>query len=117
MYDSVYESMETPSDEVIEDDYAIDGWFIAQRRQREQDRKSSSGGNNLPDAGEVFIPVSNNKEAARVYDMNTEEGKKVLKSQTKDIKEKGTVKESELSHVKQDLAMKANRQLMERYRK
>ena len=45
------------------------------------------------------------------------EAKNILKSQTKDIQEKGTVKESELSHVKQDLAMKANRQLMERYKK
>ena len=116
MYDSIYESMETPSDEIIEDDYAIDGWFIAQRRKRDDDRKSS-GGNNLPDAAEVFIPVGSNKEAARVYDMNTQEGKNILKSQSKDIKEKGNVKESELSHVKQDLAMKANRQLMERYRK
>lgn len=115
MYDSVYESMETPSDEIIEDDYAIDGWFIAQRRKRDEDRKSS--GNNLPDAAEVFVPVGSDKEAARVHDMNTQEGKNIIKSQIKDIEEKGTVKESELSHVKQDLAMKANRKLMERYKK
>jgi len=116
MYDSVYESMETPSDDIIEDDYAIDGWFTAQRRKRDDDRKGSES-NKLPDAAEVFVPVGSNKEAARVYDMNTQEGKSILKSKSKDIEQKGCVKESELTHVKQDLAMKANRQLMERHRK
>lgn len=116
MYDSVYESMETPSDDVIEDDYAIDGWFTAQRRKRDDDRKGSES-NNLPDAAEVFVPVSNNKEAARVYDMNTQKGKSIIKSTSKEIEEKGSVKASELSHVKQDLAMKANRQMMERHKK
>ena len=116
MYDSVYESMETPSDDVIEDDYAIDGWFTAQRRKRDDDRKGSES-NKLPDAAEVFVPVSNNKEAARVYDMNTQKGKGIIKSTSKEIEEKGSVKASELSHVKQDLAMKANRQMMERHKK
>ena len=116
MYDSVYESMETPSDDVIEDDYAIDGWFTAQRRKREDDRKGSNS-NNLPESAEVFVPVSSNKEAARVYNMNTQQGKSIIKSKSKDIEEKGSVKESELSHVKQDLAMKANRQMMERHKK
>ena len=116
MYDSVYESMETPSDDIIEDDYAIDGWFIAQRRKREDDRKDSDS-NSLPQSAEVFVPVSNKKEADRVHNMNTQEAKNILKSKSKEIEEKGSVKESELTHVKQDLAMQSNRQMMERYRK
>jgi hypothetical protein len=116
MYDSVYESMETPSDDVIEDDYAIDGWFTAQRRKREDERKDSDK-NNLPQSAEVFVPTSNKKEAERVYNMNTQEAKNILKSKSKEIEEKGSVKESELNHVKQDLAMQSNRQMMESYRK
>tara|TARA_Y100001963_G_scaffold17618_1_gene21770 strand:- start:460 stop:906 length:447 start_codon:yes stop_codon:yes gene_type:complete len=116
MYDSVYESMETPSDGIIEDDYAIDGWFTVQRRKRDDDRKESQG-DKLPDSAEVFVPVSNQKEAQRVHDMNTQQGKQVIKSRMKDLEEQGSLEEGQFSHVKQDLAMKANKQMFDRYKK
>ena len=116
MYDSIYESMETPSDAIIDDDYAIDGWFTAQRKKRDDDRKESEG-NKLPDSAEVFVPVSNKKEAQRVHDMNTQQGKQVIKSRMKDLEEQGSLEEGQFSHVKQDLAMKANRQMFDRYKK
>ena len=116
MYDSVYESMETPSDSIIEDDYAIDGWFTVQRRKRDDDRKQSEG-NKLPESAEVFVPVSNQKEAQRVHDMNTQQGKQVIKSRMQDLKEQGSLEEGQFSHVKQDLAMKANKQMFDRYKK
>jgi hypothetical protein len=116
MYDSIYESMETPSDNIIEDDYAIDGWFTVQRRKRDDDRKESEG-NKLPESAEVFVPVSNKKEAQRVHDMNTQQGKQVIKSRMKDLEQQGSLEEGQFSHVKQDLAMKANRQMFDRYKK
>ena len=116
MYDSVYEAMETPSDSIIEDDYAIDGWFTVQRRKRDDDRKQSEG-NKLPESAEVFVPVSNQKEAQRVHDMNTQQGKQVIKSRMQDLKEQGSLEEGQFSHVKQDLAMKANKQMFDRYKK
>ena len=116
MYDSVYESMETPADSIIEDDYAIDGWFVVQRRKRDDDRKESEG-NKLPESGEVFVPVSNKKEAQRVHDMNTQQGKQVIKSRMKDLEEQGSLEEGQFTHVKQDLAMKATRQMFERHKK
>ena len=116
MYDSIYESMETPSDSIIEDDYAIDGWFVVQRRKRDDDRKESEG-NKLPESAEVFVPVKNQKEAQRVHNMNTQQGKQVVKSRMKDLEEQGSLEEGQFTHVKQDLAMKANRQMFERYKK
>jgi hypothetical protein len=116
MYDSIYESMETPSDNIIEDDYAIDGWFTVQRRKRDDDRKESEG-NKMPESAEVFVPVSNKKEAQRVHDMNTQQGKQVIKSRMKDLEQQGSLEEGQFSHVKQDLAMKANRQMFDRYKK
>lgn len=61
MYDSVYESMETPSDSIIEDDYAIDGWFTVQRRKRDDDRKQSEG-NKLPESAEVLSRYQTKKK-------------------------------------------------------
>ncbi len=116
MYDSIHESMETPSDDIIDDNYAIDGWFTVQRRKRDDDRKESEG-NKLPESAEVFVPVSNKKEAQRVHDMNTQQGKQVIKSRMKDLEEQGSLEEGQFSHVKQDLAMKANKQMFDRYKK
>ena len=38
LYDSVAESHESPQDKIIEDDDALDGWLIEQRRKREKDK-------------------------------------------------------------------------------
>jgi len=116
MYDSIYESMEVPSDEVIDDNHAVDGWFVVQRRKREDDRKGSKK-DSLPDSAEVFVPVGSQKEAARVHDMNTGQGKGIIKSRFNALKEKGTLDEGEFPHVRQDLQMQSNKALFDRYKK
>ncbi len=42
VYDSAYESMEAPTDEVIEDDKLFDRWLEEQNNKRKQDRKKSA---------------------------------------------------------------------------
>ena len=42
VYDSAYESMESPSDAVIEDDKLFDRWLEDQHNKREQERKKSA---------------------------------------------------------------------------
>lgn len=113
VYDSVYESMEVPSDEIINDNYAIDGWFTVQRRKRDDDKKESSQ-QNLPNNAEVFVPISNDEDANKVHEMNTGHGKAILKSKFKELKQKGAMEESEFSHVKQDLQMRANKAMFDR---
>ena len=39
MYDNVYKSPECPPDEIIADNYAIDGWFIEQHEERKKRQK------------------------------------------------------------------------------
>ena len=42
IYDSAFESMEPPSDEIIEDDKLFDRWLDAQAQKRKQERKQSA---------------------------------------------------------------------------
>jgi len=42
VYDSAYESMESPSDEVMEDDKLFDKWLDEQHKKHEQERKQSA---------------------------------------------------------------------------
>lgn len=116
MYDSIYESMETPAEAVIEDDIAIDGWFIVQRRQREDDRKENEK-NKLPETEEVFVMVNSQKEADHVYNMNTEQGKRLHNTKLREAKEKGSMNESEFSQTKQQNQMAANRATFERFKR
>jgi len=63
VYDSAYESMESPSDAVLEDDKLFDRWLEEQHQKREQGRKKSafdqkvSAMNKVGDAHEVSISV------------------------------------------------------------
>ena len=115
MYDNIYESMETPSEDIINDDIAIDGWFALQSRKREDEQKKSQA-DGLPESAEVFVPVSNKKEAQRVHDMNDLAGKRQISSRMKDLKERGSLEEGDFSHVRQDIQMKSNQAVFQHYK-
>ena len=58
MYDNIYEHPECPDDKIIEDDDALDGWMILQKRKNDKDKKKSqfdSSNPNLKNSGEVFV--------------------------------------------------------------
>lgn len=116
VYDSIYESPDMPSDEIIEDDYAIDGWFTSQKNKRDDDNKNAMK-DTLPKTGEVFLMVKNKEEAKNVHSMNTQEGKEAIKSREQDLKRNGSLKEQEFSHVQTKLKMKANQLLVEHFKK
>lgn len=115
-YDSVYESPDMPSEDIIMDDYAIDGWFSIQR-QKQEDQSKDSQKDQMPKTGEVFVMVKNKEEAKNVHEMNTQEAKSVIKSRERDLKNKGSLKEQEFSHVQTNLKMQANQLLSDHYKK
>jgi hypothetical protein len=57
IYDSAFESMEPPSDEIIEDDEKFDKWLEEQNKKRKQDRKSKN-------LGSKFDKVNSNAQEA-----------------------------------------------------
>lgn len=94
MYDSVQESMDCPTEEVIDDDDLLDGWFVLQRRKREQEKKENEvdGMNpNIARHQEVYMPARNKKEAARINDLNSTTAKVVKKQRFNKIKNQGKV--------------------------
>jgi len=74
MYDNVRQHPECPSNEIIEDDDALDGWFIYQNRKAEKEKKKNSImnkiGNKSKDAGEVFLITDDIKERDAIYALN-----------------------------------------------
>lgn len=112
-YDGVYQSMEKPSEEVIQDDYALDGWAIVERRKRDAEEKKKNAESMLPknakDAGEVFIPVRNQQEAQNVYALNDAGAKAKIKSLKKDLDENGVLSDSQLTSTKREIQMQLNK--------
>jgi hypothetical protein len=110
-YDGIYQSMDKPPDEIIEDDIAMDGWSIIQKRKRQEEEKKKNAEKMLPEkmqkAGEVFIPARNSKEASDVMSLNDAYGVSKIKSLKKDLKENGAVNESDLTSTRQELQMQS----------
>lgn len=110
-YEGVYQSMDKPFDEIIEDDIAIDGWSISQRRKRKEEEKQRNAEKMLPknmsDAGEVFIPVRNQREAQDVMSLNDGAGKAKLKSLKRDLETRGSLSEADLTSTRQSIQMQA----------
>jgi len=75
-YDNVYESMESPTADVISDDFLLDGWFIKQSKKR----KTSSEQEDI--TGGMSDKVKNSQEVFKVVGLNSEEARRVNKANT-----------------------------------
>jgi hypothetical protein len=107
IYDSIYESGEAPNDKIMEDDLAVDGWLIKKQRERSsnktQDRLSNIKGD------QVYLPAKNQEEARQIYELNSPQAKGIIKSQARDLKKHGVVREQDFSYNKMNKQMALNK--------
>jgi hypothetical protein len=75
MYDSAAESEETPTEEVIKDDHAFDGWLIDRHRARSRETEQASRGkfSKAQQAQDVFLPANNAKDLDYIQKLNSPE--------------------------------------------
>ena len=72
-YDRVFESQNSPSQDIINDHDALDGWQLFQNRAAKKEKMRSDiddklGVGNL--SGDVFVPVANSTDAKQVQELN-----------------------------------------------
>lgn len=121
MYDSVYQSMEQPPEEVIMDDDCLDGWFIVQKMKADEAKKEKNKEElfknpKIANSQEVFVMVKDQEEAKRIYDMNNERGKAVIGQRASVIDSKGRAKQGHFQDVIQDVEVKKNQMMLEQMR-
>ena len=123
MYDSIAESSECPGDEVMEDDDALDGWLILQRRKREAQMGQASAGKvidneKIANAGEVFIMTGNTQEDMdRVSSLNSPHITAAKKSRFKALKDSGKpIEVQNLPDVRQDIKMESHNKMRDTLR-
>ncbi len=120
MYDSVQESMDCPADDVIDDDDLLDGWFVIQRRKREQEKNQNEVDNMNPNISrhqEVFMPARNKKEAERINNLNSTTSKIVKQQRFNKIKSQGQVKQSDFKDEQIKMRQQINQGTKDRSRR
>lgn len=129
MYDNVYESLDRPCDEVIENDDMLDGWFIYHRRDYEQKikqkeadellgkKEDKTGKNRNNNAGELFVMASSKEEAANVMNLNDIGNRMKIKERENATIKMGSVLEEDLPDVKLELMQQAKQQMADRFKR
>lgn len=100
MYDNIQESMDCPTEQVIEDDDMLDGWFIVQRQKQESERAKSeleakTNNPKIAQSDEIMVVARSPKERENVENMNTIHGRTVKKQRMDVVKEKGVAKDTD----------------------
>jgi len=118
LYDSVYEHPERPADDIIEDNDALDGWLIEQRREQEKRVNKVSaedliGNEKIRNSSEVFLVAETIKDAEKVDNLNDPHAKSIKKRRFEHLKKKGTVSESDMPDTKQNLRAQTHSQFMD----
>ena len=92
LYDNVYESPDSPPDQVIEDDDCLDGWFIAQRRKYEKDKKQRETDElitnpKIANSQEIFLMAGDQEQAQEIYGLNDPHARSIIKQRDQQIKD------------------------------
>lgn len=122
MYDNVQESMDCPSEDVINDDDMLDGWFILQKRKRDKDRAEAELGDStnnekIKNAGEIFMMAGSNKDAQRINNMNDIGGKIIKQQRFATIHQKGEASQLDFQDEKLKLIQQSNQMFKDKFRR
>lgn len=110
MYNNVYEHPECPADEIINDDDALDGWFLYHRKKAKKQKKKNEalskvrGKVNKHDF--VYIIADNQEERDAIYELNDIKGKQYVQAinEATLAKPEGEVAEwKEIPFIKQEI--------------
>lgn len=122
MYDNIQESMDCPSDKVIEDDDALDGWFIEQRRKNEREKavgvvEDSMQNDKIKNSHEILVFADNNTDAQTIHEMNSPNAKAVKHQRKQVLEEKGSAVDLDFTDQKMRLGNMAHEQFKNKFRR
>lgn len=112
LYDNIYECAEAPHEKIINDDDALDGWLIKQRKTRETEVMKNTADSLMSDkikgADEVFLVANTDEDANKINNLNENYVRQVRKQRERLIMKKGEVAEVEMPDTKQKVIMQFN---------
>jgi len=112
LYENILEGQEAPSDEVINDDNAFDGYLIWRKKEADRERGIEQVDKMLgkhAGASEVFIPARDIEHAREINALNTPEAIQIKKDRFAMIEKMGTCREADFKDRQLDIALAKNR--------
>ena len=114
LYESVQEHANPPSNDIISDDDAFDGWMIIQKRERERQRRESSAesaisGLKLPDSGDIFLVAETDEDIKNIESLNGPQAAAIKRERLAYIAKKGEVEEQNMPDSRREVQLMANR--------
>ena len=121
MYDNVQESLECPSDDIINDDDMLDGWFISQRKKREQEKTEaeieSTMNEKVANSSEVYVVAKSQRDHERIESLNNPHAKMVKKQRMAVINKKGEANQLDFQDEKLRMRSRQDAQYKEKFRR
>ena len=122
MYANVQESMECPTEDVINDDDMLDGWFIIQRKKSESERAKSeleerTQNDKIMNSDEVYVFTDSKKEADAIEGMNSVNSSMIKKERLQTIKGKGSAQDQDFRDQKIRISNMQHQQFKENFRR
>lgn len=121
MYDNIQESMDCPTEDVINDDDMLDGWFIIQRKKQESERAKTEmekrTNEKIANSDEILIMASSSKEAETIHGMNSVHGDIVRKQRLATARAKGTATDLDFQDRRIDIANQQHERFKESQRR
>jgi hypothetical protein len=116
-YDNIQESIDPPSNDVIEDDDLLDGWFIAQKKKRAKEKNQKeleaiSKNEKLNSSKELFVTNRKNISPKEIDELNTDQAKWIKKQRIEAIRKNGVVSYENLP----DIQMEGRQQINEQFK-
>ena len=105
MYDKIQEHPESPKDDIVADDDALDGWMLLQRQENEKQKKEKGVDNMLSgkikDSSEVFLMAGNREQAQDIFALNSEQGLQTIQQKMSMVASSdGPIRDAQLPDVK-----------------
>lgn len=84
MYNNVRQHPDCPDDKIIDDDDALDGWFLFQKDKKKKEKIKNKlldrVRGKVKNHSDIFIFTNNKEERQAIWEMNNPEGKRTIKS-------------------------------------
>ncbi|HQW46407.1 MAG TPA: hypothetical protein PLZ98_04990 [Chitinophagaceae bacterium] len=107
IYDNIRDTPDGPSEELILDNDAIDGWLIIQREESDKKKAENTSklkiNSKINNAQEVFIVAKTKEEADRIQGMNSLNASRIQKQRLEQISSQGDVHHHNLTDVRMDI--------------
>tara|TARA_R100000008_G_scaffold41113_2_gene23670 strand:- start:4878 stop:5924 length:1047 start_codon:yes stop_codon:yes gene_type:complete len=122
MYDSVHESMDCPSEDVIQDDDMLDGWFILQKKKRDQEKvqaeiEQSTSNPKIASSDEIFVMAHSQKDADRINKSNNINAQQIKRKRAAVLERQGEAKDLDFQDQQLRLRAQSNEMYKGKFRR